>query len=174
MQPTAKRFFWLTAFGLLGLVAPWAAAPARATCGDFRQVKNGFDSYWSGLPENNLIGFAWSYTDAAVQTGQAKMICRMVGEEISGGQCQPQAGSASDACDIAGTGPTAGADACLIRARGHPVVIAVTSAVDEDRRRIAASASWRPWGTTRRRACFLDWAHPTTDVTQVSPLVAPA
>ena len=161
----------------LALAAPGLAASARATCGDFRQVKNGFDSYWTGLPEDRLIGFAWAYGDASVQTGQAKIICRMVGEEISGGQCQPQAGGPSDGnVTIAGDWNSPLAAGCPNDPGewGHPVVVAVTSAVDEGAPThrgvgIVASVGYDQDGATY----FLDWAHEfDPGVTRVAPLVA--
>src|SRR5258705_11865142 len=45
MQPTVKRLFGISTLVLLGLLTPGMAAPARATCGDFRPLKNGYDSY---------------------------------------------------------------------------------------------------------------------------------
>jgi hypothetical protein len=161
----------------VALAVPGLAVPARASCGDFRQVKNGFDSFWTGLPEDRLIGFAWAYGDASVQTGQAAIICRMAAEEVSGGQCQPQAGGPSDGTvTIAGDWISPLAAGCPNEPGewGHPVVVAVTSAVDEGAPThrgvgVVASVGYDQDGA----AYFLDWAHEfDPQGTQVSPLAA--
>ncbi len=177
MPRRSTRIVRAAMLAAFALAAPGLAAPARASCGDFRQVKNMFDSYWTGLPEDRLIGFAWAYGDASVQTGQATIICRMVGEEISGGQCPPQAGGPSDGnITIAGDWNSPLAAGCPNDPGewGHPVVVAVTSAVDEGAPThrgvgVVASVGYDQDGA----AYFLDWAHEfDPEVTHVVPLAA--
>jgi len=82
----------LLALAFMGLLA----SPARAACGDSMPVRHALDSFWTGLPEATLVGFAYALGDAKVQTGQAPILCRFSGEEASAGPCPPQAGSGSD------------------------------------------------------------------------------
>jgi hypothetical protein len=121
---------------LLLLVAAIAvpAAPARASCSEAKPVRHALDSYWTGLPETTLVGFAWLVGSPAVQTGQAPLLCRFFGEETSGGQCQPQAGSGSDGIvTVNGDWSDSRAAGCpnISGEWGSPIVIAATAAADE-------------------------------------------
>lgn len=121
---------------LLLLVAAIAvpAAPAHASCSDAKPVRHALDSFWTGMPETTLVGFAWLVGSPAVQTGQAPILCRFFGEETSGGQCQPQAGSGSDGIvTVNGDWSDSRAAGCPNASGewGHPIVIAATAAADE-------------------------------------------
>jgi thrombospondin type 3 repeat protein len=110
------------------------ASPAGAACADFRPINHALGSYWSGLPEANLVGFAWQFTNATVQTGQTPIFCRAAGEETTGSSCPPQAGSAGDGVitvDGDWTGPLVAGCPNDAGQPGHPIVVAATSAVNE-------------------------------------------
>jgi len=118
------------------LVAAFALSAGRveATCGNSLSFRHALDSYWTGLPEVNLISMAYSLENPSVATGEAPVLCRFFGEETSGGQCQPQAGSASDGVvTVNGNWDHPKAGGCPNQAGewGHPIVIAATAAVDE-------------------------------------------
>src|SRR5262245_43408040 len=118
----------------LALVIGFGASPAGAACSDFRPINHAIGSYWSGLPEANLVGCSWQYTTAAVHTGQTPIFCRAAGEEPSGGPCPPQAGSAGDGViTVSGdwTGELVAGCPNDAGQPGHPIVVAATSAVNE-------------------------------------------
>ncbi|HKQ98570.1 MAG TPA: thrombospondin type 3 repeat-containing protein [Candidatus Polarisedimenticolia bacterium] len=177
MSPRVTLTCRAVALGGLLLAAPLTWAPAGASCGDFCPVKNGYDSSWTGLPEAYSIGFAWAYANYAVQTGQANIICRMAGEEISGGQCQPQAGSPSDSViTIAGDWSVPLAAGCPNDPGewGHPIIVAVTSALDEGAPThrgvgVVVSVGYDQGGASY----FVDFAHDLDAAQdQVAPLAA--
>lgn len=164
--------------GLL-LAGPAAWVPAGASCSAFRQVKHGYDAYWTGLPEAYLVGFAWAYSDMAVQTGQAKILCRMAGEEVSGGQCAPMAGSPSDGViTIAGDWESPLAAGCPNEGGepGHPIIVAVTSATDEGAPTHRGVGMVASVGYDAEGDCyFLDWVHAfDATATNIPPLAATA
>ncbi|HET8948505.1 MAG TPA: thrombospondin type 3 repeat-containing protein [Candidatus Polarisedimenticolia bacterium] len=153
----------------LALFAP----AARASCGDSMPVRHGLDSFWTGLPEGTLVGFAYAFGNASVQTGQAPVLCRFSGEETSGGQCQPQAGSASDGVvTVNGNWSDPRAAGCPDPSGewGHPIVIAVTAAADE------GSPSHHGVGLVASvgydvdyGGYMLDWAQPFSEGGEVAP-----
>jgi hypothetical protein len=152
-----------------------AVSPAFAACADSQAVRHAYDSFWTGLPEANLVGFAYALGSASVQTGQAPILCRFSGEETSGGQCQPQAGSPSDGnvtvngnwADIKAAGcPNPNGEP------GHPIAIAATAAADEGSPShhgvgIVASVGY----DIGSAGYLLDYAQPITG-TDVGPLAA--
>src|SRR6185503_6373329 len=152
-----------------------ATAPAFAACGDPQAVRHAFDSFWTGLPEANLVGFAYAMGSAAVQTGQAPILCRFSGEETSGGQCQPQAGSPSDGVvTVNGNWADIKAAGCPNPKGepGHPVVIAATAAADEGSPSHHGVGIVVSVGYDIGSASYvLDYAQPITG-TDVGPLAA--
>jgi len=139
-------------------------------------VRHGLDSFWTGLPEGTLVGFAYAFGNASVQTGQAPVLCRFFGEETSGGQCQPQAGSGSDGIvTVNGNWSDTRAAGCPDPSGewGHPIVIAVTSAADE------GSPTHRGVGLVASvgydvdyGGYMLDWAQPVSEGGDVTPVGA--
>ena len=119
---------------LLAALAIPAGRVEAGGCANTLPVRHALDSYWTGLPEANLIAMAYSFKNPDVDTGQTPILCRFFGEETSGGQCQPQAGSASDGnVAVNGNWDDSRADGCPNAAGdwGSPIVIAATSGVDE-------------------------------------------
>jgi hypothetical protein len=170
MRSSRTRLLFLALAGLASLcppALPFLAGPARAACGDSLAVRHALDSYWTGLPEATLVAFAYALGDAKVQTGQAPILCRAFGEETSGGQCQPQAGSASDGIvTVNGNWSDTRAAGCPDPAGewGHPVVIAATAAVDEGSPShhgvgIVASVGY----DVDAAGYLLDWAQPFSE-----------
>jgi hypothetical protein len=165
------------------LLAPLLAAALPISnlladgCGASLPIQNGFDTWWTGLPEDHLVGFAYLLGDPKIQTGQAPIFCRAYGEETSGGACQPQAGSPADGMitvngnwafpKIAGCPNPDGVP-------GHPVVVAATSALGEGtpqhRGRYLVVSVGYDVGTG---GYLIDYAHPLTpDATGIPPLAA--
>jgi thrombospondin type 3 repeat protein len=169
MAPHRARF--LT--GLLLLAPLLGVGEASAACGDFRPIRHGNDSYWSGMPEDRIIGFAYLLSDPSVQTGQAQIFCRYVGEETSGGQCQPEAGSPSDGnVTVAGdwTSPLAAGCPNEPGVWGHPLVIAATSAYDEGSPQHRGVGIVLSVGYDQDAGMYLlDWAHPGASLTGSVP-----
>jgi hypothetical protein len=160
---------------LAGVLLP--APQALAACSDSQPVQHGLDSFWTGLPETTLVGFAYAVGGASVQTGQAPILCRFFGEETSGGQCQPQAGSASDGVvTVNGNWDDSRAAGCPNTSLGwgHPIVIAATAAADE------GSPTHRGVGIVASvgfdadsLAYLLDWAQPFSEGgSNVQPVAA--
>ncbi|HEV8200824.1 MAG TPA: hypothetical protein VGS03_12450, partial [Candidatus Polarisedimenticolia bacterium] len=132
LRPSPRTRWSLLAIAGLVLLSPPALAllapDARAACAEPMPVRHGLDSFWTGLPETTLVGFAYAFGNASVQTGEAPVLCRFFGEETSGGQCQPQAGSGSDGVvTVNGSWSDSRAAGCPNPSRewGHPIVIAV-------------------------------------------------
>jgi hypothetical protein len=138
-------------------------------------VRHALDSFWTGLPEATLVGFAYALGDAKVQTGQAPLLCRFAGEETSGGPCPPQAGSGSDGVIVvSGNWADPHAAGCPNPGGvpGHPIVIAATAAADEGSPShhgigIVASVGY----DVDYAGYMLDWAQPFGDqASDVQPL----
>jgi hypothetical protein len=128
------RFRTLNLCLALALAVALGTTPARGACSEFRSVAHSFGSYWSGLPEAYLVGFAWLLENAAVHSGQTPIFCRGAGEEVSGGPCPAQAGSVGDGViTVAGDWSGSLAAGCPNESGewGHPMVVAVNSAVNE-------------------------------------------
>ncbi len=165
--------------GLSSLIWTVLAAvhPAGATCPDSQAIRHELDSYWTGLPEAHLTGFTYLLTDPAVHTGQAAIFCRAIGEETSGGQCQPQAGSASDGIVTVNgnwADPLASGCPALDGQWGHAVVVAAVSAAQEGSPTHSGVALVTSVGFDADAACYIiDWAQPfAPDGSSVSPLKA--
>jgi hypothetical protein len=159
------------------LLAILSALPARAACPDSMPVRHALDTYWSGLPEDHVIGFTFLLSDPSVHTGQAPIFCRFAGEETSGGQCQPLAGSPSDGIiTVNGNWSDLRAGGCpnLEGVWGHPVVVAVASAFDEGSPQHRGVALVSSVGYNEVDASYdLDFAQPfTPDGSVVTPLQA--
>ena len=167
----------LPLFVAMVLTAVLAPAPVRAACADFRPITHGFGSYWTGLPEDRIIGFSWLYTNAAIHTGQAVIFCRSAGEEISGGQCQPRAGSAGDGVvTVAGDWASPLAAGCANEPGdwGHPIVVAINSAVNEGSPQHRGVGIVLSVGYDQDHALYMvEYAHPSIPNTDdFSPIAA--
>jgi hypothetical protein len=180
LRPSPRTRWSLLAIAGLALLSPPALAllapDARAACAEPMPVRHGLDSFWTGLPETTLVGFAYAFGNASVQTGQAPVLCRFFGEETSGGQCQPQAGSGSDGVvTVNGSWSDSRAAGCPDPSGewGHPIVIAVTAAADEGSPShhgvgIVASVGY----DVEAGGYMLDWAQPFTEAGEVTPVGA--
>ncbi len=127
------RFRALIVTALAAILVPPAAALADG-CGQSLSVRNALDTWWTGLPESHLVGFAYLLSDPKTQTGQAPIFCRTYGEETSGGSCQPQAGSAADGnITVNGNWAFPKVSGCPDPEGlpGHPIVVAATSSLGE-------------------------------------------
>jgi len=171
---TSRTLKFFVGMALTAMLAP---TPVRAACAEFRPINHGLGSYWTGLPEDHIIGFSWLYSDAAVHTGQAPIFCRMAGEEISGGLCPARAGSGSDGViTVAGDWASPLAAGCPNEPGewGHPIVVAINSAVNEGSPQHRGVGIVLSVGYDQDHALYLvEYAHPTVPNTDdFSPIAA--
>jgi len=148
---------------LLSLAALSFPRPAAAECPDTMPVRNALDTFWSGLPEDHLMGFAYLLSDPKVQTGQSGLFCRSAAEETSGGQCQPQAGSSADGViTVNGNWSWQLAAGCPDPGGvwGHPIVVAAISSQEEGSPTHRGRAVVVSVGYDQNYAGYnVDWAH---------------
>ena len=174
MRLTRLAFATLLAFVAMTTIV----ARAHAACADLRPVRHAFDSFWTNLPEANLIGMAYEIASPGSQTGQTPIFCRFAGDETSGGTCPPSAGSPSDGIvSVSGdwSSPSARGCANLEAVWGHPIVVAAVSASDE------GSPSHKGFGIVvsvgydvENGSYVLDWAQPFDASGSVQPVAAQA
>jgi hypothetical protein len=145
------------------LAVAMTTRPVEAACPNSMPVHHANDTYWSNLPEANLIGFAYSLANPSVHTGEADIFCRGYPSETSGGICTPICGTASDGIIyVNGNWETTLASGCpdITGDWGFPVVVAAASAYDEGSPQHRGVALVASIGYDLNSGAYIvDWVH---------------